>query len=76
MQAAGTAAAAARKQAAAAQGKGTWLDAMKEQRQARACAAGGERGAGGGRRAFSVLYVFHEGVTNAVKRPVLMSSLL
>ena len=60
MKAAGTAAgAAARAARAAAAPKGTWLDALKERRLARAAAAGG--GQGGGRsKTFPVLYKFHE----------------
>lgn len=73
----GGAAAAAQKRDRPAH-KGTWLDQLKEQRQARAAAAaGGGEGAGGaGKARFAVLYKFHEGVTNAVKRGVLMRDLL
>ncbi|PRW55958.1 chromosome transmission fidelity 18-like protein [Chlorella sorokiniana] len=58
--------------------KGTWLDQLKEQRQARVAAAagGGEAAGGAGKARFAVLYKFHEGVTNAVKRGVLMRDLL
>lgn len=58
--------------------KGTWLDQLKEQRQAKAAAAanGGEAAGGAGKARFAVLYRFHEGVTNAVKRGVLMRDLL
>lgn len=72
MRASGTAAGAVRKAAAS---KATWLDKLKEQKQAQATAADGGAGATG-RRRFSVLYKFHEGYTNAVKRPVLMRDLL
>ncbi len=72
----GGAAAAAQKERPA--NKGTWLDQLKEQRQARAAAAagGGDAAGGGGKARFAVLYKFHEGVTNAVKRGVLMRDLL
>jgi chromosome transmission fidelity protein 18 len=73
MKAAGTAANAVQRQAAAA-AKGTWLDKLKEQRFARAAAASG--GDSRGRNTFPILYRFHEGYTNAVKRPVLMRELL
>lgn len=73
MKASGMAAGAAAKAAAAAP-KGTWLDALKEQRQARAGAAGGREATRN--QNFPVLYKFLEGCTNAVKRPVLMRDLL
>ncbi|EFN58850.1 hypothetical protein CHLNCDRAFT_50360 [Chlorella variabilis] len=77
MKAAGTAASVARRQAAAPP-RGTWLDALKERRGARGGGGGGEEGgaAGGRHHKFPVLYRFHEGYTNAVKRPVLMRDLL
>lgn len=58
---------------------GTWLDQMRDkQREARvasataACVAAGGVGPG----LMPVLYKFHEGYTNAVKRPVQMNELL
>ncbi|KAL4857961.1 Chromosome transmission fidelity protein 18 [Chlorella vulgaris] len=75
MKAAGTAANVVRRAAAAAS-KGTWLDKLKEQHQSRAAAVGREGNEGGRRHKFAVLYRFHEGYTNAVKRPVTMQDLL
>ncbi|KAL4457647.1 hypothetical protein ABPG75_012512 [Micractinium tetrahymenae] len=78
MKAAAGAAGAARAARAAQQPrKGTWLDQLKEQRMARAAAAGAGAGGdgAGGKHKFPVLYKFHEGYTNAVKRPVLMRDL-
>jgi len=58
---------------------GTWLDQMKErqhaQRAARAAAASASSGKIGPGQ-MPVLYKFHEGYTNAVKRPVRMGELL
>lgn len=72
---AGAAGGAAQKRERAAP-KGTWLDQLKEQRQARAAAAGGSEAGSAGRARFAVLYRYHEGVTNAVKRAVLMRDLV
>lgn len=74
--------AAAVKRAASAP-RGTWLDQLKEQRLQKQ-AASRARGAGGGADGNSpgkkgklpVLYVFHEGYTNAVKRPLKIQDLL
>lgn len=55
--------------------KATWLDQLKEQRLAKAGSVGGGGEGGGGQPKFPVLYKFHEGYTNAVKRPVLMRDL-
>jgi chromosome transmission fidelity protein 18 len=70
--------AAAANAAAAPRKQGNWLDALREKRTARPVAAGHGEGPGAhaSRDKFPVLYRFHEGVTNAVKRPVLMSDLL
>lgn len=61
----------------AASKAGTWLDQLR-QGGSRAVGVSGEDGcrAGSGSRRFTVLYKYHEGYTNAVKRPVLMSELL
>ncbi len=60
--------------------KGTWLDHLRdkqyEQRVAAASAAAPNGGFAMGAARFPVLYKFHEGYTNAVKRPLLMSELL
>lgn len=60
--------------------KGTWLDQLRdrqyEERAAAAAAAAPNGGFAMGAARFPVLYKFHEGYTNAVKRPLLMSELL
>jgi chromosome transmission fidelity protein 18 len=60
--------------------KGTWLDHLRdrqyEERTAAASAAAPNGGFAMGAARFPVLYKFHEGYTNAVKRPLLMSELL
>lgn len=60
--------------------KGTWLDQLRErqyaERAAAASAAAPNGGFAAGQARFPVLYKFHEGYTNAVKRPVLMTELL
>ena len=60
--------------------KGTWLDQLRDQQYAIKTAAASAAAANGGFAAgaarFPVLYKFHEGYTNAVKRPLLMSELL
>ena len=60
--------------------KGTWLDQLRDrqyaERTAAASAAAPNGGFAAGAARFPVLYKFHEGYTNAVKRPVLMTELL
>ncbi len=60
--------------------KGTWLDHLRdrqyEERTAAASAAAPNGGFAMGAARFPVLYKFHEGYTNAVKRPITMRELL
>jgi chromosome transmission fidelity protein 18 len=61
--------------------RGTWLDQLRDarhaaQRRADAVANGADAEGRGGAGRLPVLYKFHEGYTNAVKRPVLMAELL
>ena len=68
---------AAARKAAAPPRKTTWLDTLREASSARAAGANAGEAAGGARgQRFPVLYKFHEGVTNAVKRAVLMNDLM
>ena len=85
-------AAGANKKKAASAPRGTWLDQLKEQRMQRrpagaagrragstggdGAAGGGDTSPGGKRGQLPVLYKYHEGYTNAVKRPLLMRDLL
>lgn len=73
--------AAAKRAPAAAAPRGNWLDQLREQKLARRAGGAGKGGAAGdspGKKAkgLPVLYVFHEGYTNAVKRPVKIEDLL
>lgn len=78
--------AAAAKKASVAAPRGTWLDQLKEKKLAsrRPTGAGAGKGAafpggssaGAGRSHMPVLFKYHEGYTNAVKRPLAMADIM